>query len=54
MKTTVVAVSQGFEYTVERFGRYTKTLRPELSFIVPIFDKIGNKQNMMERVLDVM
>jgi len=50
----VVQVPQGYEYTVERFGRYTKTLRPGLSFIVPIFDKIGKKQNMMERVLDVM
>ena len=39
---------------MERFGRYTKTLRPGLSFIVPIFDSIGKKQNMMERVLDVM
>jgi len=54
VKTTVVTVPQGFEYTVERFGRYTKTLRPGLSFIIPIFDRIGNKQNMMERVLDVM
>jgi len=50
----VVQVSQGFEYTVERFGKYTRTLRPGLHFIVPIFDKIGHKQNMMERVLDVM
>jgi len=50
----VRTVPQGEEWTVERFGRYTKTLRPGLSFIVPIFDKIGKKQNMMERVLDVM
>ena len=54
VKTTVITVPQGYEYTVERFGRYTKTLRPGLSFIVPIFDSIGKKQNMMERVLDVM
>ncbi len=54
VKTTVVMVPQGFEYTVERFGRYTKTLRPGLSFIIPVFDRIGQKQNMMERVLDVM
>jgi len=54
VKSTVVMVPQGFEYTVERFGRYTKTLRPGLSFIIPIFDRIGHKQNMMERVLDVM
>lgn len=51
---TVVQVPQGFEYTVERFGKYTKTLRPGLGFLVPVFEKIGHKQNMMERVLDVM
>jgi len=50
----VVQVPQGYEYTIERFGRYTKTLRPGLAFIIPFFDKIGKKQNMMERVLDVM
>ena len=54
VKSAVVVVPQGFEYTVERFGRYTKTLRPGLSFLIPFFDRVGNKQNMMERVLDVM
>lgn len=49
----VKSVSQGFEYTVERFGRYTHTLRPGLSIIVPFMDKIGHKVNMMESVLDV-
>ena len=46
-------VSQGFNYTVERFGRYTKTLDPGLHVIIPIFDQIGAKMNMMETVLDV-
>ena len=46
-------VPQGMEYTVERFGRYTKTLRPGLNLIVPVIDQIGAKQNMMEQVLDV-
>ncbi|MET0105186.1 MAG: paraslipin [Sedimenticola sp.] len=46
-------VPQGFEYTVERFGRYTKTLRPGLNLIVPVIDIIGAKLNMMEQVLDV-
>ncbi len=46
-------VPQGMEYTVERFGRYTKTLRPGLNLIVPVIDRVGNKQNMMEQVLDV-
>lgn len=49
----VVVVPQGMEYTVERFGRYTTTLRPGLSFIVPVIDTIGAKVNMMETVLDV-
>ncbi len=46
-------VPQGSEFTVERFGRYTKTLRPGLNLIVPVFDQIGAKMNMMEQVLDV-
>jgi len=46
-------VPQGWEYTVERFGRYTKTLRPGLNLIVPVVDTIGAKMNMMEQVLDV-
>jgi len=46
-------VPQGWEYTVERFGRYTKTLRPGLNLIVPVIDTIGAKMNMMEQVLDV-
>jgi regulator of protease activity HflC (stomatin/prohibitin superfamily) len=46
-------VPQGMEYTVERFGRYTKTLRPGLNLIVPVIDIVGAKLNMMEQVLDV-
>ncbi|MDT8403655.1 SPFH domain-containing protein [Sulfuriflexus sp.] len=46
-------VPQGMEYTVERFGRYTRTLRPGLHIIVPFIDAIGRKMNMMERVMDV-
>ena len=49
----VKTVAQGNEWTVERFGRYTKTLRPGLNLIVPFVDRIGNKINMMERVLDI-
>ena len=49
----VKIVPQGFEYTVERFGRYTHTLRPGLNFIVPMVDRVGAKLNMMEQVLDV-
>ncbi|RLJ17960.1 paraslipin [bacterium endosymbiont of Escarpia laminata] len=46
-------VPQGMEYTVERFGRYTKTLRPGLNLIIPVIDQIGQKVNMMEQVVDV-
>ena len=46
-------VPQGSEYTVERFGRYTRTLRPGLHLIIPVVDTIGARMNMMEQVLDV-
>ncbi len=49
----VKAVPQGMEYTIERFGHYTKTLHPGLNFIVPIIDSVGSKMSMMETVLDV-
>jgi regulator of protease activity HflC (stomatin/prohibitin superfamily) len=49
----VKTVPQGREWTVERFGKYTKTLPPGLHFIMPVFDRIGAKLNMMEQVLDV-
>ncbi len=51
--SAVKTVPQGHNYTVERFGRYTKTLRPGLNMIVPFVDRIGAKMNMMETVLDV-
>lgn len=54
IKSTIIVVPQGYEYTVENFGRYTRTLKPGLSFLFPIWQRIGHKQNMMERVLDVM
>jgi regulator of protease activity HflC (stomatin/prohibitin superfamily) len=46
-------VSQGYNYTVERFGKYVRTLEPGLGLIVPFIDRIGAKMNMMERVVDV-
>jgi len=45
--------SQGWNYTVERFGRYTRTLRPGLALIIPFIDRIGRKLNMMEQVVEV-
>jgi regulator of protease activity HflC (stomatin/prohibitin superfamily) len=49
----IKTVTQGYEWTVERFGRYTRTLSPGLNFIVPYFDGIGRKVNMMEQVIDI-
>ena len=51
--TGIKTVPQGYNYTVERFGRYTKTLTPGLNLIIPFVDRIGAKMNMMEQVLDV-
>jgi regulator of protease activity HflC (stomatin/prohibitin superfamily) len=50
---SVVTVSQGYEYTLEKFGRYKRTLEPGLHFIMPFFEQIGRRINMMEQVLDV-
>ncbi|MXN65299.1 SPFH/Band 7/PHB domain protein [Stappia sp. GBMRC 2046] len=49
----VKTVPQGYNYTVERFGRYRKSLQPGLNFIIPFIDRIGYKMNVMEQVLDV-
>lgn len=49
----VKTVPQGYHYTVLRFGRYTRTLSPGLNLIVPFFDRVGARINMMEQVLDV-
>lgn len=49
----VKTVPQGNNWTVERFGRYTHTLKPGLNIIIPFIDGIGHKINMMERVLDI-
>ena len=46
-------VPQGFEWTVERFGKYTHTLTPGLHLLVPIIQGVGRKVNMMEQVLDI-
>jgi regulator of protease activity HflC (stomatin/prohibitin superfamily) len=46
-------VPQGFAYTVERFGKYYKTLHPGLGIIMPWIDRIGRKMNMMEQLVGV-
>jgi len=49
----IKTVPQGMEYTVERLGKYTKTLRPGINFIIPFIDAVGDKMNMRETVMDV-
>jgi len=53
VRKAVIIVTQGFEHTLERFGRYTATLRPGFHFIIPFMNRVGHKINMMERVTDV-
>ncbi len=50
---SVVVVRQGHQYTLERLGRYTTTLRPGFSLIIPFVDRVGRRMNMMEQVLDI-
>lgn len=46
-------VPQGYNYTIERFGRYIRTLKPGLGLIIPFVDSVGKRMNMMEQVLEV-
>jgi regulator of protease activity HflC (stomatin/prohibitin superfamily) len=48
-----LTVPQGYEYTLERFGKFRRTMEPGFHWIVPFFERIGRKMNMMEQVLDV-
>lgn len=49
----VKSVPQGYEWTVERFGRYVRTLEPGLALLIPIVERIGVRLNMVETVLEV-
>lgn len=49
----VTIVPQGTQFTLERFGRYARTMHPGLHIIIPIIDRVGRKINVMEQVLDV-
>jgi regulator of protease activity HflC (stomatin/prohibitin superfamily) len=49
----VKTVPQGFNWTIERFGKYTHTLKPGLNLIIPYFDRVGRKINMMEQVISI-
>ena len=49
----VKTVPQGYDWTIERFGKYTRTLSPGLNLITPYFDRVGRKMNMMEQVISI-
>ena len=49
----IKTVPQGYDWTIERFGKYTRTLAPGLNIIVPYFDRVGRKMNMMEQVISI-
>ncbi len=51
--STVKIVPQGYQFTVERFGRYVKTIKPGLHLLTPFVDRIGRRMNVMEQVLDI-
>mgnify|MGYP000927471464 CR=1 FL=1 len=51
--STVKVVPQGYNYTVENFGRYTRTLQPGLNILIPVVERIGAKMNMKEQVIDI-
>ncbi len=51
--STVKIVPQGFNYTVENFGRYTRTLPPGLHILVPVMERVGHEVNMKEQVIDI-
>src|SRR6478672_10938542 len=51
--STVKMVPQGYTYTVENFGCYTRTLNPGLHILVPVMERVGAKMNMKEQVIDI-
>lgn len=51
--STIKIVPQGYQFTVERFGRYVKTIKPGLHLLTPFIDRVGRRMNMMEQVLDI-
>jgi regulator of protease activity HflC (stomatin/prohibitin superfamily) len=53
IRSGIIVVSQGMEYTLEYFGRYTRTLEPGLHFILPFVERVGAKINVMEQVLEI-
>ncbi len=52
-RMTVRFVPQGYEWTVENFGKYTRTLQPGLNFLIPVIERVGYKMNRKEQVIDI-
>ena len=53
VRKSVIIVRQGYEYTIERFGKYSTTFNPGFHMMIPFVNRVGQRVNMMERVLDV-
>ena len=51
--STVKIVPQGYNWTIESFGRYTRTLSPGLHILIPVMERVGYKMNMKEQVMDI-
>ncbi len=51
--STIKIVPQGYQMTVERFGKYVRTIKPGLHLLTPFIDRVGRRLNMMEQVLDI-
>ncbi len=51
--STVKIVPQGYNWTIENFGRYTRTLTPGLHILIPVMERVGYKMNMKEQVMDI-
>jgi len=51
--STVKVVPQGYNWTVENFGRYTRTLNPGLHILIPVMERVGSRMNMKEQVMDI-
>ena len=52
--SAIKTVPQGYEWTVERFGRYVRTLKPGITLLTPFYESVGRKVSVMEQVLDVV
>ena len=53
LRKAVVIVRQGYEFTIERFGKYVSIYGPGFHLLIPFIKRVGNKINMMEQVLNV-